>query len=205
MVAPSNGAFHGRRVLDGIETVRFGYFWPRSLERLTKGGGGILENMAESLLARLQVLPMMLAFVIVTLREICNAEAVYANWLGAGIVGAVVNFLTRTPLVVSFRGDDGYLARDRWVWRIADSLGDRPGQHGHAGERGTDEHRAAAWRAGNQVSSSALRRGHGHVPPAHTQQRNLGRNPSSCLWAASSDGRGFKTFLMPSMILPCAK
>ncbi len=118
VVAPSNGVFHGRRVLDGIETVRFGYFWPRSLERLTRGGGGIPENMAESLLARFQVLPMMLAFVIVTLREMCNAEVVYANWLGAGIVGAVANLLTRTPLVVSFRGDDGYLARDRPIWRV---------------------------------------------------------------------------------------
>jgi glycosyltransferase involved in cell wall biosynthesis len=118
VVAPSNGVFHGRRVLDGIETVRFGYFWPRSLEKLTKGGGGIPENMAESLLARIQVVPMMLAFVLVTLREMRHADMVYANWLGAGIVGAVANLFTGKPLVVSFRGDDGYLARDRRVWRV---------------------------------------------------------------------------------------
>lgn len=118
VVAPTNGTFHGRRELDGIETVRFGYFWPRSLERLTTGGGGIPENMAESFLARLQVLPMMLSFLIVSLIEVRRCDLIYANWLGAGIVGALVNRLTGKPLVVTFRGDDGYLARDRWVWRV---------------------------------------------------------------------------------------
>jgi len=118
VVAPTNGTFHGRRELDGIETVRFGYFWPRSLERLTTGGGGIPENMAESFLARLQVLPMMLSFLIVSLIEVRGCDLIYANWLGAGIVGALINRLTGKPLVVSFRGDDGYLARDRRVWRV---------------------------------------------------------------------------------------
>ncbi len=37
VVAPSDGTFYGRRKIGGIETVRFGYFWPRSLERLTRG------------------------------------------------------------------------------------------------------------------------------------------------------------------------
>jgi glycosyltransferase involved in cell wall biosynthesis len=117
VVAPSNGVFHGRRTLEGIETVRYGYFWPRSLERLTAGGGGIPENMANSVLARIQVLPMMVGFVLVTLRELRGMDVIYANWLGAGIVGAVASLLTGKPLVVTFRGDDGYLARDRPIWR----------------------------------------------------------------------------------------
>lgn len=118
VVAPSDGTFHGRRELDGIETVRFGYFRPRSLERLTRPGGGIPENMARSLLARVQVLPMMAMFVWVCLSEIRGSDIIYANWLGAGIIGAIANFFTRKPLVVSFRGDDGYLARERFLWRI---------------------------------------------------------------------------------------
>lgn len=118
VVAPSNGVFHGRRTVEGIETVRFGYFWPRSLERLTTGGGGIPENMANSVLAKIQVLPMMLAFLLVTFRELRGMDIIYANWLGAGIVGAIANLFTGKPLVVSFRGDDGYLARDRPVWRV---------------------------------------------------------------------------------------
>jgi glycosyltransferase involved in cell wall biosynthesis len=117
VVAPSDGTFYGRRDVGGIETFRFGYFRPRSLERLTRGAGGIPENMAHSLLARLQLFPMMLRFVLVSLAQSRGADLVYANWLGAGIIGALVNLFTRKPLVVSFRGDDGYLARDRFIWR----------------------------------------------------------------------------------------
>src|SRR5208337_2210139 len=117
VVAPSDGTFYGHRNIGGIETVRFGYFWPRSLERLTRGAGGIPENMNHSLLARLQLFPMMIGFFFVSVAQSRGADIVYANWLGAGIIGALVNLFTRKPLVVSFRGDDGYLARDRFIWR----------------------------------------------------------------------------------------
>ncbi len=117
VVAPSDGTFYGHRKIGGIETVRFGYFWPRSLERLTRGAGGIPENMNHSLLARLQLFPMMVGFFFVSVAQSRGADIVYANWLGAGIIGALVNLFTRKPLVVSFRGDDGYLARDRFIWR----------------------------------------------------------------------------------------
>jgi len=118
VVAPSDGVFHGKRIIEGIETVRFGYFWPRSLERLTIGAGGIPENVSKSFLAKIQIVPMIAVFVLVALRNAPGCDVLYANWLGAGIVGAVVNLLTGIPLIVSFRGDDGYLARDRFFWRL---------------------------------------------------------------------------------------
>jgi glycosyltransferase involved in cell wall biosynthesis len=118
VVAPSNGITYGRGSLNGIETVRFGYFWPRSLERLTTTAGGIPENMAKSRLAKIQVFTMMAAFLVTCLRELRGMDIIYANWIGAGIIGAVANLITGKPLVVSFRGDDGYLARDRFLWRV---------------------------------------------------------------------------------------
>ncbi len=59
VLAPSDGAYYGRRFLDGIPVSKFGYFWPHSLERLTRGAGGIPENIAKSFLARIQIIPMM--------------------------------------------------------------------------------------------------------------------------------------------------
>jgi len=118
VVAPSDGTFYGHHEVGGIETIRFGYFRPRSLERLTRAGGGIPENIQQSLLARLQLVPMLAMFLLVALRQSRGSDLIYANWLGAGIVGSAVNLLTGKPLVVSFRGDDGYLARDRLLWRI---------------------------------------------------------------------------------------
>jgi glycosyltransferase involved in cell wall biosynthesis len=61
---------------------------------------------------------MMLVFAGVALRYARDSDVVYANWLGAGVVGALINAFTGKPLIVSFRGDDGYLARDRLLWRV---------------------------------------------------------------------------------------
>lgn len=121
VVAPSNGRSYGRGMLEGVETVRFGYFIPRSMEKLTTGMGGIPESMANSRLARFQLAPMMARFFGSALSESKSADLIYANWLGAGIVGAALKAITGKPLVVSFRGDDGYLARDRSLWRVLTS------------------------------------------------------------------------------------
>ncbi|MGC8658598.1 MAG: glycosyltransferase [Desulfomonilaceae bacterium] len=118
VIAPSNGQWYGSRSIDGVKVTRFGYFWPRSLERLTKGAGGIPENMSKYFLARAQVIPMMALFFLKSLMPVRRADAIYANWMGAGLVGSMLSRIFGKPMVVSFRGDDGYLARDNRLWRI---------------------------------------------------------------------------------------
>lgn len=118
VICPAMPGGHGRFPVNGIETIRFGYFFPRSLERLTGGEGGIPENLSRSVLARIQLVPMMARFLIEVLRELRTFDIVYANWLGAALVGAAACSLRKAPLVVSLRGDDGYLARDKLLWRF---------------------------------------------------------------------------------------
>jgi hypothetical protein len=67
VLAPSDGTYFGKLSVDKIETYRFGYFWPRSMLRLTRGSGGIPENMAKSWLARIQLYPMMTMFLLQSL------------------------------------------------------------------------------------------------------------------------------------------
>ncbi len=118
VIAPSNGEGYGSQFIDGVRVTRFGYFWPRSLERLTKGAGGIPENMSRDFLARIQVIPMMAIFFLKSLLRSGRVDAIYSNWMGAGLVGSIVSRISGKPMVVSFRGDDGYLARDNRLWRI---------------------------------------------------------------------------------------
>ncbi|MGO8878878.1 MAG: glycosyltransferase [Desulfomonilaceae bacterium] len=118
VIAPSNGQSYGPQFIDGVHVSRFAYFWPRSLERLTKGAGGIPENMSKSILAKFQIAPMMVIFVLRTLIAVRRFDVIYANWIGAGLVGALVSRISGKPMVVSFRGDDGYLARDNRLWRM---------------------------------------------------------------------------------------
>ncbi len=118
VIAPSNGQSYGSQLIDGVHVSRFGYFWPRSMERLTRGAGGIPENISKSILAKLQIAPMMVIFVLRTLNAVRRFDIIYANWIGAGLVGALVSRISGKPMVVSFRGDDGYLARDNRLWRM---------------------------------------------------------------------------------------
>ncbi|MGA8831132.1 MAG: glycosyltransferase [Desulfomonilaceae bacterium] len=118
VIAPSNGQSYGPQFINGVHVSRFAYFWPRSLERLTKGAGGIPENMSKSVLAKFQIAPMMVIFVLRTLIAVRRFDVIYANWIGAGLVGALVSRISGKPMVVSFRGDDGYLARDNRLWRM---------------------------------------------------------------------------------------
>lgn len=118
MICPSTPGRDGKFQVDGIDTVRFAYFLPKSLQRLTGGEGGIPENVAKSLLARFQLLPMMACFLYKVIRETRTTDILYANWLGAAIVGAAARTLKRAPLVVSLRGDDGYLAREKPLWKL---------------------------------------------------------------------------------------
>lgn len=118
VLAPSNGEFYGVKEFDGVTVKRFSYFWPRQMERLCSGAGGIPENLDKSLLAKLQLVTMTAVFLFQALMWQRNAGIIYANWLGSGVVGAIAGFFRGTPLVTSFRGDDGYLARERFIWRI---------------------------------------------------------------------------------------
>ena len=118
VLAPSNGNYYGLNNFDGITVIRFAYFWPRKMERLCSGAGGIPENLNKSWLAKLQLITMTAVFLVESLRKSRDADVIYANWLGAGLVGALAGLFRKLPLVTSFRGDDGYLARERFLWRI---------------------------------------------------------------------------------------
>ncbi len=118
VLSPSNGGFYGLKRFDDITMKRFPYFWPRRLESLCSGAGGIPENMNKSILARFQVVTMTLLFGLHAFVQSRHADLIYANWLGSGIVGAIAGFIRGVPLVTSFRGDDGYLARKESVWRV---------------------------------------------------------------------------------------
>lgn len=118
VVAPSNGEYYGLKKFDGITVIRFAYFWPRKMERLCSGAGGIPENLNKTWLAKIQLITMTVVFFLESLRKSRNSDAIYANWLGAGLVGAFVGLFRRLPLITSFRGDDGYLAKEKLIWRI---------------------------------------------------------------------------------------
>lgn len=118
VLAPSNGELYGFKTFNKITIKRFGYFWPRKFERLCSGAGGIPENLNRGILSKIQVVTMTTAFMFQSLIHSRDSDLIYANWLGAGLIGALTSLARGIPLVTSFRGDDGYLARSKLLWRI---------------------------------------------------------------------------------------
>ena len=65
-----------------LDVERFSYFWPRSLRRLAYGGG-MIDNMRSSLLARMQTLPFLVAEAMALRRMVRRETPSYVNshWL----------------------------------------------------------------------------------------------------------------------------
>lgn len=103
-------ARHERR--DGVDVVRFDYFWPRGLQRLAYGDG-IRENLRRSWLARLQPLPFVLAQTAAIRRLLAGTDfdVVNTHWLlPQGLAAALVPRDEKRPAhVLSVHAGDVYL------------------------------------------------------------------------------------------------
>ena len=117
VVAPQGPTAGGPSEVDGVEMCRFRYGLRRRCPGLTAIGGGIPEALRRSRWAMAQLPGMLAAFVAAGLSHAHWADVIYANWLGAGLAGSAVRMCTGRPMVITLRGDDAYLVRDRFLWR----------------------------------------------------------------------------------------
>ena len=117
VVAPQGPATGAVSQADGAGVWRFRYGLRRRCPGLTAIGGGIPEALRRSRWARAQLPAMLAGFVAAGLAHAGWADVIYANWLGAGLAGAAVRMCTGLPMVITLRGDDAYLVRDRLLWR----------------------------------------------------------------------------------------
>ena len=106
----------GERVL-GIPVWQFRYSLARRPPSLTATPGGMPEALRQDPRAILQVPGMLAGFAAAAMAHADWADLIHANWLGAGLIGSLVRLCTGVPLVLTLRGDDSYLIRDRLLWR----------------------------------------------------------------------------------------
>jgi glycosyltransferase involved in cell wall biosynthesis len=108
---------------EGLEIRRFRYFWPERWQRLAYGG--ILPNLKRNPLLWAQV-PFFLAAELISALRLIRAErpdVIHAHWLlPQGLVGAMLNWITGVPVLVTAHGSDVYAVRGRvqqWLKRWA--------------------------------------------------------------------------------------
>lgn len=98
-------------VVDGVRVRRFAYF-PRRFEGLADGA--IMPNLRARKRRWLEVVPLMLAFLVATVRQVRRErpDVIHAHWIvPAGLVAWVVRRLTGVPYVVTAHGADAYTLR----------------------------------------------------------------------------------------------
>jgi len=117
VIVPGRNGLVGRRVLDGIPAWHFRYAFRDDRHALTSVPGGMPAALRRSPLTACQAPMMMAAFAAAAWAEAGRADVLWANWLGAGLIGGAVGPVHRVPMVVTLRGHDVHWMSRRPVWR----------------------------------------------------------------------------------------
>jgi len=118
VIVPARQGASGHGAIDGIPVWRFRYGLVNRSLMLTSVPGGIPEAIRRRPTAVLGLPGLLARFARTASRHAAWADLIYANWLGAALVGSIAGRRAAKPMVVTLRGDDAYLVRDRRLWRM---------------------------------------------------------------------------------------
>ncbi len=105
LVPHAAGAKKKERV-GNLTIRRFQYFFPASLQKLCYGGG-IVQNMKASTLAKLQVPFLSVAELFALLNDARSADVIHAHWLvPQGVAAAIAKKLLNKKLIITIHGSD---------------------------------------------------------------------------------------------------
>lgn len=94
--------------IEGVKIVRFPYFFPFSLQKLTSGSG-ILHSSRENLFARLQIFSFILSELIFSIYLMLKHkfDLIHSHWvLPQGFIAVICKYLFNRPVVVTVHGSD---------------------------------------------------------------------------------------------------
>lgn len=106
VLAPGCPGAPAREDLDGVEVVRFPYFWPRRSERLAYGTAGLMVGLKEDRRALTQLPAFAASFLWHALRESAGADTIHAFWTPMGAIALAVRALRWCPVILSPLGTD---------------------------------------------------------------------------------------------------
>jgi len=113
---PSSAACAGSSVY-GV--YRFRYFFPRRLQRLAYGPGGIPANLRRQPWLWALVPCFLSAFFIKVLRVSRGAHLIHAQWVQTGLIAWLAGCFRGIPFVVTLRGSDAhFLETGRGAWGL---------------------------------------------------------------------------------------
>jgi N-acetyl-alpha-D-glucosaminyl L-malate synthase BshA len=116
VLAPHHEGAESCKVMEGLKVYRFPYFYPTKYQRLCYGGG-MLPNLKNSWLARLQLPFLCLSELFMTIKIIKNEkiDLIHSHWIPNGFIGAICKKILRKPLIITVHGTDLIFLNNRFL------------------------------------------------------------------------------------------
>jgi glycosyltransferase involved in cell wall biosynthesis len=98
-------------ILEGVHVERFHYFYPRRFEKLS-GRAGMIDNVKEGFLVKIQVLTFLFFNVFYSLRILKNMDVIHVQWPIPNGLGAL--FLKKfygIPYITTIHGEEVHLSK----------------------------------------------------------------------------------------------
>ena len=108
VVAPQDVNTKTHEFVDGVEIHRFQYWLTRAGQRVAYGAG-MPDNIAKSVLAKIQLPLFMLLFFIKGVTVAKECDLIHAQFLLSGVVGVWIKKITRRELIITAHGSDVYM------------------------------------------------------------------------------------------------
>ena len=98
-------------ILEGVHVERFHYFYPKKFQKLC-GRSGMIDNVKEGVLVKLQVLSFLFFNMFHSLRKFKDMDLIHAHWLIPNGLGALfAKKIYKTPYISTIYGEEVYLSK----------------------------------------------------------------------------------------------
>ncbi|MEQ8325444.1 MAG: glycosyltransferase family 4 protein [Vicingaceae bacterium] len=108
VIAPHHPGALAREIIDGIEIIRFKYFFPTSLQKLAYGSG-IPTNLRRNFLAKVQLPFFLMSFFYSAITNGRGFKIIHSHWSIAGFVGVISAFFLNAKTVLSMHGAEVFV------------------------------------------------------------------------------------------------
>ncbi|MEN6553023.1 MAG: glycosyltransferase [Methanobacterium sp.] len=98
-------------VLDGVHVLKFHYFYPRRFEKLS-GRAGMIDNVKEGFLVKIQVLTFLFFNVFHSLRKLKKMDVIHVQWpIPNGLGGLFLKKIYGIPYINTVHGEEVHLSK----------------------------------------------------------------------------------------------
>jgi glycosyltransferase involved in cell wall biosynthesis len=110
VLAPYTGG-ETKYMLEGVHVERFHYFYPRRFEKLS-GRAGMIDNVKEGFLVKIQVLTFLFFNVFFSLRKLKNIDIIHVQWpIPNGLGVLLLKKIYGTPYINTIHGEEVHLSK----------------------------------------------------------------------------------------------